>query len=207
MTKHWPKPTWEERVYFSLHLSGHSQSPRDIRAGTQGRRLEAGTGKESKEECCHLACSLSHTQLPLLHRQNRCPWVVPLQWAGSYYISHESRKRPRVNLMESFSQQRSLFLDDPSLCQVSTKLNKSAHISGRSSTSGKAIKALLQLILTWGKLIQEPAPLLPYQWIFKSMYFWENEECRCLYWGYTDLLDGNRTTHRWILASIQVRYS
>ena len=39
----------KEWVYFNLHLSGHNPSLKEVRAGTQGRTLEAGSDAEAME--------------------------------------------------------------------------------------------------------------------------------------------------------------
>lgn len=52
----------EERVFW---LTDYSPSWRQARARTQSRRnLEAGTGAETMEECCLLACYSWLSQLP-----------------------------------------------------------------------------------------------------------------------------------------------
>lgn len=50
-------------VDFSLQLSGHTLSLREIREGTKVRKLEAETEGETMEECCLLACFLWFTSL------------------------------------------------------------------------------------------------------------------------------------------------
>ena len=51
-------------LYFSLQFSGHTPSLREVRAGTQGSILEAGTEVEAMEMCCLLDCA--HGLLSLL---------------------------------------------------------------------------------------------------------------------------------------------
>lgn len=54
-----PKHHGTERIYFSLQLlSYHSSILREIRAGTQGKDLEAGIQVEVTEEHWSLACPL-----------------------------------------------------------------------------------------------------------------------------------------------------
>lgn len=45
------KQLGEERFYSSLQLLGHCSSFQEIRTGAQGRKLEAGTRAEAREEC------------------------------------------------------------------------------------------------------------------------------------------------------------
>lgn len=51
------KKRGEERVCSSLQSLGHNLSSKEIRAGTQGRDLEAGVDVETLEEYCLLARS------------------------------------------------------------------------------------------------------------------------------------------------------
>jgi hypothetical protein len=46
---HGQKQSAEERAYFSLQFSDHIASLREVRAGTQGGNLEAGTEAEAME--------------------------------------------------------------------------------------------------------------------------------------------------------------
>lgn len=71
--------------------------------------------------------SASHSAASLTSLRTIAHEWCPLQWAGSYYINHESRKCPWVNLMESFSQRRSLFSDDPSCVKLAQSKTKPPH--------------------------------------------------------------------------------
>lgn len=74
----------EERVYFSLQISGYRPSLRVVREGTQGRDLEAGREVEFMEECCSLPCFLCLANFAFLYTQNqllRC--AVTLNSLGS----------------------------------------------------------------------------------------------------------------------------
>lgn len=66
---HDQKQLGKEWVYlFHPTVLHHCSSVKEVRAGTQGRNLEAGTEAEPMEECCLLACStcflLTQDQVP-----------------------------------------------------------------------------------------------------------------------------------------------
>ena len=63
---HGQKQCGEKRIYYTLQLSGHTPSPREASAGTQGRNLDAETEAEAKGGCCLQACSpwVATTYLP-----------------------------------------------------------------------------------------------------------------------------------------------
>jgi hypothetical protein len=66
---HEEKQLPEQWVYFSFKLSGHSPSLREVRAGTQGRSLEAEKGVKATEEHTYWlldvsACFLIHSRPP-----------------------------------------------------------------------------------------------------------------------------------------------
>ena len=67
---HDQKQPGEEVVCFSLLFSGHTPSLREVRAGTQGRSLEAAAEAEGMKECCLLACS---------------SWLAWLAWPAFLY--------------------------------------------------------------------------------------------------------------------------
>lgn len=73
----------EERAYFTLELSGHTPSLREIGAGTPDRRLQAGTGAETPEELCLLSCLnsafLEHPETAALG------WHCP-QWSSTPHV-------------------------------------------------------------------------------------------------------------------------
>lgn len=111
---------------FSLQLSGHTPSPREVKTGTQGRNLEAGSDAESMEECCPLDCS---------------PWLTqPASYTIQDHLSkggttHNMLGPPTVLLIlkmpyrlaykptpwKHFLYQDSFLPDDPNLCQVDIK--------------------------------------------------------------------------------------
>jgi hypothetical protein len=68
---HGQKQSAEERAYFSLQFSDHIASLREVRAGTQGGNLEAGTEAEAMEEDCPLLMGEDY----LLHGEN-CPLLM-----------------------------------------------------------------------------------------------------------------------------------
>lgn len=64
----------EERGYFSLWLSGHTQSLREVRAGRNSiRNLEAGMRGEAMEKGCLLLCSQWLSQPAVYTTQNLLP--------------------------------------------------------------------------------------------------------------------------------------
>ena len=48
-----PGPKATKRIDFSLQLSGHTPSLREVRTGPQGRNLEAGAGTEAMKEAAY----------------------------------------------------------------------------------------------------------------------------------------------------------
>lgn len=74
-------------------LTPYTPTRRELRAGTEGRNLEAGTDAEAIKECYLLSCPLRLSQLDFLyipgpHIQE---WQQP-QWAGPSPINHQSIK-------------------------------------------------------------------------------------------------------------------
>lgn len=65
----------EEGVYFVLQLSSHISSLREVRAGAQGRNLEAGVKAEARKSAAY--------------------WLAP-RGAGPAHINHQSRKWPQA---------------------------------------------------------------------------------------------------------------
>lgn len=55
-------------------ISAYSPSPGVVRAGTQGRKLEARTEAEVRKWCCLLTCSLWLGHPSLLYNPRHLPW-------------------------------------------------------------------------------------------------------------------------------------
>jgi hypothetical protein len=88
------KQLGEEQVYFA-HSSVTSYITEKIRAGTQGRNLEARSEAEAMMECCLLACFPWLLQSAFLY--NLGPWAQGWPhppWPGPFHINHSSRKYP-----------------------------------------------------------------------------------------------------------------
>lgn len=74
----------KERVYLTIRLLGHSPSLREVRAGTQGGNLEAGTEAQTGGAHCLLTCKQAlHNPYPKTTYPGAAPntmgWALPDQ--------------------------------------------------------------------------------------------------------------------------------
>lgn len=69
---HNQKQLVEERVYFKLTVPHHNLLLKEVRTGTEGKNLEAGTKAEAREESFLLACSAC-----FLDTQDHQPGIAP----------------------------------------------------------------------------------------------------------------------------------
>ena len=86
-----PKASWGGKGLF--HLTTYSPSLREVRAGTQGRNLEAGAKAESVEEHCFPAWIPWLAQFAFLSnpRSTTQGWHGP-QWAWPCHTNQWARK-------------------------------------------------------------------------------------------------------------------
>lgn len=110
---HAQKQCGKKIIYFTLQLSGHTPSPKEASAGTQGRNLDAETEAEAKGGCCLQACSpwVATTYLP---KDGTTPSGPGLPTS---IINQENINQDLSigNLMEAFPQLLFFFLDTSSL--------------------------------------------------------------------------------------------
>lgn len=78
------------KVYFNLQCSGHSPSMKEVRVRSQGKILEAGTGRRPWKESEPWLCSPTFLRQPW----STCLGRVSPTVGGPSYINYQLRKRP-----------------------------------------------------------------------------------------------------------------
>lgn len=120
MTKHHDQKQFEEdRIYFNFQLSGDSVSPREVRAETQGRNLEAEAEAEATDECCLLAFSPWLAQPACLYNLPRGA-TIHSELNPPPYLS-SVKKMPPLAWSLASSLWSFHFLNNISLCSVDEK--------------------------------------------------------------------------------------
>lgn len=93
-----------------------------MKAGrTENQNLEAGTEAGTMEGCCLLTCSSRLIHFAFLHTQDQLPGVAlpRADWVPPHHHQSETchADLQPSNVMEAFSQLKTLFPDSSSLCQ------------------------------------------------------------------------------------------
>jgi hypothetical protein len=109
----------EERACFSLQLSGRAPSLKELREGTQGRNLEAGTEAEARTL---FTCSMACPACFCMESRTTCPRVVPPTMGWIPHINHQLRKCTMgLRTDQSSTGIFSIKIHIPNVCEVDTK--------------------------------------------------------------------------------------
>lgn len=109
MIKRLTKAAWRKKDF--LWLTGYSSSWRKARAGSQGKKLEAGTVAETMEKCCFLVCSSQLPQLAFFYKCGSPAKGIPACSGLDPPTSITSQEKasqawPQANLMKVIPQLR-----------------------------------------------------------------------------------------------------
>lgn len=136
----------KQKIYFSLQLSGHTPSRKDVRAGTRCRNLVSGADAKAMDECCLLVwfSLLPYSIQDHQPRGGTPPPIHTHMWAGALWYQSSIKKMHQRSMWwwwwEHFVNWSSVFPNDSSLCQVDIKAKQHPPPQSISSLESMSIK-------------------------------------------------------------------